>query len=87
MDMVTEGDGWDSQFQLRKNDIMFLYTDGLAEASVNNDRKDYFDLQEAICKHHGKPLKEIVQHILIDIHDGGYLNDDDVTMLILKKMI
>ena len=85
MDMVTEGEGWDSKFQLKKNDILFLYSDGLAEASVNNRHKDYFDLKETILRHHGKTLKDIVHHILVDMEAGGYMNDDDITMLLLRK--
>jgi serine phosphatase RsbU (regulator of sigma subunit) len=81
------------EFTLDKNDIIFLYTDGLTEAqsqiSLHDEESatEMFgeeQLIEIFRKNGGRSPAEIRDAVLESLK--GYQIDDDVTMVILKKL-
>ena len=73
---------------LRPNDMLFLYTDGVTEAT-NRDKVLYTEarLQEALNRIGGDAsVQEILAEVRkdIDAHAGGAEQSDDITMLGLK---
>lgn len=71
--------------KLEKGDIMLLYTDGVSEA-MDQDQEMYSDekLIRVFTESGHLSLEEIKQGILDSLE--GYACDDDVTLLLLKKI-
>ncbi len=84
----------DGSFSLDQRDVMLVYTDGITEAwkkgTVKNKRDARFDmfgqerLAETFQKLGGLPPTEIKDGILNDMIN--YETEDDVTMMILKRL-
>lgn len=73
--------------ELKNNDVLVFFTDGITEA-MNNENKEYTDerLEEFIIKNFYKSAKEIGEGILCDVKQ--FVEDaeqsDDITLLIIK---
>ncbi|HPS58076.1 MAG TPA: SpoIIE family protein phosphatase [Spirochaetota bacterium] len=77
----------DVEIPINRCDIILLYTDGVTEAK-NADGRLFGD-ENLInsFKHHSKlPVNEIVQNILVDIVEYQQGQDDDITLLVIKKI-
>lgn len=78
----------DGRVYLDEGDVVVLYSDGLIEKS--NDRDEIFGigrLEQAIKDCHACPVEEIRDHV-IDVWRsfvGGDSQDDDTTMIVVKK--
>lgn len=74
---------------LQKDEILYLYTDGVTEA-MDPDNELYSDprLLETINAFDGSGLSELLEHIKRDIDDfaSGAQQADDITMLALKYL-
>jgi len=73
-------------FKMNKNDILLLYTDGIIEAM--NKQREQFDvdrLKQILIENHEKPIKQIKQAILDSIFNFMYIQDDDITLFLIKK--
>ena len=72
-----------------RGDVMVLLSDGLPEAmNENGDLFDYDRIGELINKNNDKPSEEI-KHILfkeLDLWLKGDIPDDDVTLVVIKKV-
>lgn len=76
-----------NQIQLNQGDMLYLYTDGVTEATDTvNELYGEGRLQEIVEKSAGLPLKDILKNITesIDIFVKGAPQFDDITMLVLK---
>jgi len=66
-----------------------MLSDGLPEASnENKEMYDYDRIKELISKNHSKEPKEIKKEFFnsLDSWLGGGIPDDDVTLVIVKKV-
>lgn len=72
---------------LRKDDTLFLFTDGITEA-MDEHMKDFglIQIREILARESGKSVKEIQQVILHALvkHAEGHIQHDDITLLILR---
>ncbi len=73
--------------QLEKNDVLFLYTDGLPEAI--DRKKEQFGLERvlhALNRGQDKSVKDIISNVILDV--GNFVEDeeqfDDTTMLCIR---
>ncbi|MCP4604203.1 MAG: SpoIIE family protein phosphatase [Proteobacteria bacterium] len=81
--------------RLDSNDVALLYTDGITEASKEgfseedrNSVNDMFgdkSLLEVFKNHGTGTPEEIKVSILNALSQGGYVNDDDITMVVIKR--
>ena len=73
----------------QKGDILVMLSDGLPEASnENKEMYDYDRIVELITKNHTKEPKDIKKEFFKSLDswlDGG-IPDDDVTLVIVKKV-
>ena len=75
--------------KFQKGDVLVMLSDGLPEASnENKDMYDYDRIKELISKNHSKEPKEIKKEFFnsLDSWLGGGIPDDDVTLVIVKKV-
>ncbi len=73
------------EVSLEKGDIMMLYTDGLSEgANANNECFDT-KLCDLLKKYADQPAENILNNIMNDYVEFIETQDDDVTLLIIKK--
>lgn len=77
----------DYNIPVSKEDLILLYTDGATEAK-NMDGELYGDcrLIESFSKYHMLPVKDIIQNMLKDINLFQEKQDDDITLLVIKKI-
>lgn len=70
--------------QLIKGDLIFLYTDGLWEAT-NRDREEYGRkrIEKTVLEHAGLTMAEIIQALEVDVYTfmDGREQEDDITMV------
>lgn len=73
--------------QLKSNDMLFLYTDGVTEA--NEEYKEFYgkeNLQKILNKNKDNDLSDIIKSIETDVNE--FCNNteqfDDTTMFIIK---
>lgn len=70
--------------QLIKGDLIFLYTDGLWEAT-NRAREEYGKqrIEQTIHDHASSPMNEIIQALEVDVYTfmDGREQEDDITMV------
>jgi serine phosphatase RsbU (regulator of sigma subunit) len=75
----------DSTFQLRRGDLMLLYTDGVTE--LRNAGGEPFGpdrLSAALQRVHAEPVALIKKHILDALRAWSSTPDDDVTLLVAR---
>ena len=77
------------QFQLNKDDVMLLYTDGITEAiNVKEEEFGMDGLQKLLKKYYRLPAKDISENIKADLIE--YIGDaeiyDDITLVIFKQI-
>jgi len=76
------------KYKLRKNDTLFLYTDGLVEASVNGMEYGTDRIKRNLGFLHGISSDEILNIVMQD--QRTFLNSaasaDDVTVAVIKKL-
>jgi serine phosphatase RsbU (regulator of sigma subunit) len=75
-----------NKLELNKNDVLFLYTDGLIQ--LKNSENQQYSLERFVdfIKENGSlPLEEINQKLLDEIDNFKVTQDDDITFIILKK--
>ncbi|MBP5706799.1 MAG: serine/threonine-protein phosphatase, partial [Spirochaetales bacterium] len=73
------------EVSIDKGDIMMLYTDGLSEgANANNECFDT-KLCDLLKKYADQPAENILNNIMNDYVEFIETQDDDVTLLIIKK--
>ena len=73
----------------QKGDILVMLSDGLPEAS--NEKQEMYDydrIKELISKNHTKEPKEIKKQLFdsLNLWINGGVPDDDVTLVIVKKV-
>lgn len=75
------------EIPLNSGDTILLYTDGATEAK-NTDGEMFGDerLITSFKSHAGLPAGDIVQSILLDIIEYQNGQDDDITLLVIKKI-
>ena len=77
----------DREITLRCGDIVLLYTDGATEAK--NEKGELFGdsgIIESFRKHSSLPVNEITQNMMRDITGYQSIQDDDITLLVIKKI-
>ncbi len=68
-------------------DIVVLYTDGITEAA--NARGEMFGedrLRQAITRHAGATVEELIQRVVREVRDHMARQDDDITIVALKRL-
>ena len=82
-----EGFMKDVEVPVSKGDMILLYTDGATEAKNHNDEMFGEDrLAGSFRAHSCLPVNEIVQKIIADITEFQAVQDDDITLLVIKKI-
>ncbi len=76
-----------SDIQLQKNDLLFMYTDGITESQ--NKRYTQFGetrLRKILRNIHTEPIREIGKKVFneLKIFTGGFTQFDDQTLLLLR---
>lgn len=82
-----EGCMKDIEITINRGDIILLYTDGATEGK--NFSGEMFGDERLIKSfkiHSGLPVNEIVQNMLADILEFQQYQDDDITLLVIKKI-
>ncbi|WP_168026823.1 SpoIIE family protein phosphatase [Ignavibacterium album] len=79
----------ESKIKLEKNDILFIYTDGLSE--LFNSKKEMLGIekiQQTLLNHSSKTTGQIVSEFkaLISKWKNEYPQNDDITFLVIKKI-
>ena len=75
--------------KFQKGDVLVMLSDGLPEASnENKEMYDYDRIKELISKNHSKEPKEIKKELFdsLDLWLNGGIPEDDVTLVIVKKV-
>jgi len=76
-----------NNFKLEKNDVALFYTDGVTE--INNELKELYGLErlEAVLMNNGNYDSDtILKNIINDINVFKNVQNDDITLVILKKI-
>ncbi|MEW6197000.1 MAG: PP2C family protein-serine/threonine phosphatase [Bacteroidota bacterium] len=73
---------------LEKGDYFVLYSDGLTEATSNEEEYGVERLAKIISENNGLTSKELTEIILIDVYEflGGKPKRDDLTIMVIKKL-
>ncbi|MBO4533143.1 MAG: SpoIIE family protein phosphatase [Treponema sp.] len=78
----------DFSFEMKKGDILVLYTDGLIE-TMNSRREEFGkeNVGKVLMDNSKKNANSILQLLManLDIHTGQEMRNDDVTAIILKR--
>ncbi|MFZ5980458.1 MAG: SpoIIE family protein phosphatase [Candidatus Zixiibacteriota bacterium] len=79
---------WQEQkVELAKNELIFIFTDGVTEAERDNKQYGDVRMEKLVAANRGLPPGEIVGRLMEDIN--GFMGDaprsDDITVLILKR--
>ena len=78
----------DFSFEMKKGDILVLFTDGLTE-QMNEKREEFGkeNIGKILTEYSRKNADVILQNILVslDQHTGQEMRTDDVTVIILKR--
>ena len=76
----------DIEIPVEKGDIMLFFTDGATEAE-NSDMEMFGQerLEQSLLRHASLSTPEIIQGILKDVRDFQNIQDDDITLVILRK--
>lgn len=77
----------DTDIPVEKGDVILLYTDGATESKNAEGEMFGDDRLISSFKNHSKlPVNELVKKILLDIIDFQQGQDDDITLLVIKKI-
>lgn len=79
----------DQSIQLKKNDLIFIYSDGVTEAMNISDQLYTDDrAQKTVITNSKKPLTDMVSSVIDDIHDHvkNAEQSDDITILTLRYL-
>ncbi len=74
--------------ELKKEDLLVIYTDGLVEAMNENEEEfELSRLQTLVKKHRHQPLDRLKETIITAVrkHVGAQLLDDDFTLMLIRK--
>ena len=76
------------RFKFDKNDFLFLYTDGLSEASVNETEYGTDRIKEHVAELNGLSAKEVITKVLVKqqtflVHTKL---EDDITVAAIRKI-
>ena len=76
------------RFKLNKNDFLFLYTDGLSEASVNGTEYGTDRIIEYLAEVNGLSANKIITDILLKQQTflGNTKLEDDITVAAIRKI-
>ncbi len=76
------------RFKLSKNDFLFLYTDGLSEATVNEAEYGTGRIIEHLAELNGSSAKEIITKALVKQQTflGSTKLEDDITVAAIRKV-
>lgn len=77
------------KFEMRKGDVLVVFTDGLLEsANENHEQFGRERINEIVRKNYNHSAKEINLEIVNNLNDfmGGVLRDDDITVIVLKRV-
>lgn len=76
------------RFKLNKNDFLFLYTDGLSEASVNGNEYGHDKITKHISTLNGLDAKQIISNVLLNQQSflGRGKLEDDITVATIRKI-
>ncbi len=76
-----------SYSMLEKGDYFVLYSDGLTEATSNEEEYGVERLSKVISENDGLTSKELTEIILIDVYEflSGSPKRDDLTIMVIKK--
>ncbi|MCK5345399.1 MAG: SpoIIE family protein phosphatase, partial [Candidatus Heimdallarchaeota archaeon] len=76
------------RLKLNKNDFLFLYTDGLSEASINETEYGTDRIKEHLAKLNGLSANEIITNVLVK--QQTFLRrtkfEDDITVAAIRKI-
>lgn len=77
----------DHEIAIKKGDMVLLYTDGASEASdVSGELFGDERVIESFRKNSSLPVNEITQAILAEIVQYQAVQDDDITIMVIKKI-
>jgi serine phosphatase RsbU (regulator of sigma subunit) len=77
----------DTDFKLENDDVLFLYTDGVIEAkNKDNTQYDMVNLQKHLAQYAGGSSKHLVEEIKKQLDDFIFQQNDDITMLAIRKI-
>ena len=78
----------DGETELKKGDLLFIFTDGITEA-MNSNKEEYGEekLIEELTQIKTKSCREIADRILESVKTfiSGEEQSDDMTLLVIKK--
>jgi sigma-B regulation protein RsbU (phosphoserine phosphatase) len=78
-----------SNFKMNKGDAFVLISDGLPECvNLNGDMLDYEAVEKCVKKNGDKSAQGIIDS-LVDLGEtwmDGLMNDDDITLVVIKKV-
>jgi len=84
---VENAEFTEAEIQLKTDDLLFFYTDGLIE-NGNADREMWGEhrLRHYLTNHHQKPIQQLVDDLIQETTDfaQGHPIDDDVTLVAFK---
>ncbi|MGY2701361.1 GAF domain-containing SpoIIE family protein phosphatase [Nocardioides sp. HB32] len=75
----------DNRATIDPESVLLLYTDGLVERRGEDLSDGLERLREAAARHHGKPVEEFLEAVLVDLVPGRL--EDDVAVLAVKFLI
>ena len=77
----------ENEIYLNKNDMIFVYTDGITEA-MNREEEQFGEkrMMDALNRNKGKNPTELLNGMLEAVreHTGDFEQSDDMTMLALR---
>lgn len=76
------------QVTMEPGDSLFIYTDGLTEAFLNNQQYGLERVIEVVSKDFSLSAPNLVNNVLIDLRNylSGFQKQDDLTIMALKKL-
>ncbi|MBM3271022.1 MAG: SpoIIE family protein phosphatase [Candidatus Sericytochromatia bacterium] len=78
----------DYRFELAKDDVLLLYTDGLIEAkNAQGQQYDVGRLEQAFHRFARLPVEEIKAALLADVRRFMHAQDDDISVIVLKRTV
>lgn len=82
-------DGWQpATARLSPGDFVFVFTDGVTEATKGEEQFGEKRLRDVILSHRAEKPSEIAAQLMHEIHDfiGKARQSDDITMMLIKRV-